>query len=594
MNGLSGAEIARIQSLRAYNGGYIRLRPLVFNSDAHEASSLPPKELVEMSRFSLVALVLLIPVSVLAAGSPVPAQVATINSMIEEGWASYEIKPAPEVDDATWCRRAFLDIIGRIPKVEELQEFMSASSRTRRAELVERLLYDDRYTEEYAGHWATIWSNLLIGRGGGNDRRSMISREGMQKYLRDSFASNKPYNTMVFELVTATGSTKPGTANFNGAVNFLIDKVNEDKGVLATSSTSRIFLGQQVQCTQCHNHPFNQWKQQMFWEFNSFFRQTRSLRRFVDGTGDIDHAELVNQDFGGEANDVEDALIFYELRNGLTRVAYPVFTDGTEVPKSGLVSDVNRRDELGRLILQSEYLDKMIVNRMWSIFLGHGFTKPVDDLGPHNPASHPELLETLANEFRSSSYDLKQLITWVTLSRPYGLSPVLGSNNEIDDPSIGEMPKFSRFYLRQISAEQLYQSMLTATEATSSGSYEEQEQQRRRWLQQFVVAFGTDEGDEATTFNGSIPQALMLFNGELTKKATSTAKGSFIDGIASRGRKPLDRLNELFIAGLARRPTLNEKKAASALLLARGGDEKEMLQDMWWAILNSNEFIMQH
>jgi hypothetical protein len=156
------------------------------------------------------------------------------------------------------------------------------------------------------------------------------------------------------------------------------------------------------------------------------------------------------------------------------------------------------------------------------------------------------------------------------------------------------MPKFSRFYVRQMTAEQLYQSMLTATDAASSGSYEQQEQERRRWMQQFVVAFGTDEGDEATTFNGSIPQALMLFNGELTKKATSSDGGSFIDRIASRGRTPVDRLNELFIAGLARRPTPNEKKVAASLFAARNGNEKEMLQDMWWAILNSNEFIMQH
>ena len=144
---------------------------------------------------------------------------------------------------------------------------------------VDRLLHDDRYTEEYAAHWGSIWTNLLIGRSGGTDRRSMVSRDGMQKYLRDSFAMNKPYNTMVHELVTAEGSTKPGTPNFNGAVNFLVDKVNDEKGVLATSSTSRVFLGLQVQCTQCHNHPFNQWKQQKFWEFNSFFRQSRSLRR---------------------------------------------------------------------------------------------------------------------------------------------------------------------------------------------------------------------------------------------------------------------------------------------------------------------------
>ena len=520
-----------------------------------------------MTRYSTILTTLIIFGSLLcpqvlrAAEAAAPSQVKMINEIIEQGWRDFEIRPAAEADDSTWCRRVFLDVIGRVPNQEELSEFLAAKSKSKRADLVDTLLHDDRYTEEYASHWSTVWTNILIGQSGGNDRNSMISRPGMQKYLRDSFARNKPYDRMVYELVTATGSTKPGTERFNGAVNFLIDKVNEEKGVLATSSTSRIFLGQQVQCTQCHNHPFNQWKQQMFWEFNSFFRQTRSLRRFVDGTRDVDHAELIDQDFAGEANDPEDALVFYELRNGLTRVAYPVFTDGTAIGVSGFVSDVKRRDELGRMMLASENMDKMGVNRMWSLFLGFGFTKPVDDLGPHNPASHPELLSKLGAEFRKNSYDLKQLITWITLSRPYNLAPVLGSSNEIDDPSIGEMPKFSRFYLRQMSAEQLYQSLVTATDASSQGSYEEQERQRNRWLQQFVVAFGTDEGDEATTFNGSIPQALMLFNGDLTKKAISTSSGSFIDRLSKTGRSPRDRVNDLFLAGLARRPA--RKKSPS-------------------------------
>ena len=553
-----------------------------------------------MTRYSTILTTLIIFGSLLcpqvlrAAEAAAPSQVKMINEIIEQGWRDFEIRPAAEADDSTWCRRVFLDVIGRVPNQEELSEFLAAKSKSKRADLVDTLLHDDRYTEEYASHWSTVWTNILIGQSGGNDRDSMISRPGMQKYLRDSFARNKPYDRMVYELVTATGSTKPGTERFNGAVNFLIDKVNEEKGVLATSSTSRIFLGQQVQCTQCHNHPFNQWKQQMFWEFNSFFRQTRSLRRFVDGTRDVDHAELIDQDFAGEANDPEDALVFYELRNGLTRVAYPVFTDGTAIGVSGFVSDVKRRDELGRMMLASENMDKMGVNRMWSLFLGFGFTKPVDDLGPHNPASHPELLSKLGAEFRKNSYDLKQLITWITLSRPYNLAPVLGSSNEIDDPSIGEMPKFSRFYLRQMSAEQLYQSLVTATDASSQGSYEEQERQRNRWLQQFVVAFGTDEGDEATTFNGSIPQALMLFNGDLTKKAISTSSGSFIDRLSKTGRSPRDRVNDLFLAGLARRPSKKEITIAGKLMAARKGNEKEMLQDMWWAILNSNEFIMQH
>jgi len=529
-----------------------------------------------------------------AAGPELPPQVVMINESIEQVWRDYEIRPSKDVDDAKWCRRVYLDVIGRIPKPEELSEFIKDRAPDKRAALVKRLLNDDRYTEEYANHWGTIWTNLLIGRSGGNDNRDLTNRTGMQKYLRDSFAENKTYDRLVYELVSAEGSTKPGTANFNGAVNFLVNKVNEEKGTLATSSVSRIFLGQQVQCTQCHNHPFNQWKQQKFWEFNAFFRQTRALRRYIDGTRDIQSAELVNEDFAGESGNPEEALLFYELRNGLQKVAYPVFTDGTEIGRSGYLEDTNRRTELAGLMLQSEYLDKMVVNRMWSMFLGFGFTRPIDDLGPHNPSSHPELLDSLGKEFRKASYDLKQLITWITMSRPYQLEAVLGKHNEVDDPSMGESPKFSRFYLRQMSAEQLYGSLVAASDAKGKGSYAEQEAERRNWLSQFVVAFGTDEGDEATTFNGSIPQALMLFNGALTKNATSIESGSYLDRLSKTGRSPRDRLTELYMTGLSRRPTKNETSIAGKLLVARKGNEKEMLQDIWWAIINSNEFIMQH
>ena len=171
-------------------------------------------------------------------------------------------------------------------------------------------------------------------------------------------------------------------------------KVNEENGTQATAAVSRIFLGLQVQCTQCHNHPFNQWKQQKFWEFNAFFRQSRALRRYVSGSvnRDIDHAEIVNEDFAGEGRRPEQAEIYYQLRNGLTKVAYPAFVDGTEIGKSGYVSQVNRRNELGKLMMESPFLDKSIVNRMWAHFLGYGFTKPIDDLGPHNPTTQPELV----------------------------------------------------------------------------------------------------------------------------------------------------------------------------------------------------------
>ena len=530
-------------------------------------------------------------------GSSEISQVRFINEQVRAGWSDYQITPSVPAKDGEWCRRVYLDIVGRIPSVQELKQFVTSKEENKRDELVSTLLHDESYTEEYARNWTTIWTNILIGRGGGTERNTLTSRAGMQKYLRDSFARNKPYDRMVYELVTATGVNSPGAEGFNGAVNFLSMKVNDEKGSLATAATSRIFLGLQVQCTQCHNHPFNEWKQQKFWEMNAFFRQTRSLRRFVEGTRDVSSAELVDQDFAGEGSTPEEAEIYYELRNGLQKVAYPVFIDGTSLPsKSGYLDEVNRRDELGKMVVESEYLDKTIVNRLWAHFMGYGFTKPIDDMGPHNTPTHPVLLEQLAKDFRASSHNLKELIRWIVLSEPYSLSSRTNSTNmTLDDPQLGEPPKFSRFYLRQMRAEELYESLLVATEAHKTrGSYEEQEKSKSDWLQQFVVAFGTDEGGEATTFNGTIPQALMMFNGDLIKRATSSDKGSFLSSVAASKLRPAEKINFLFRSAVARPATQREIDVANKLLLAREGNVPAALQDVWWAVLNSNEFIMNH
>jgi hypothetical protein len=523
-----------------------------------------------------------------------PPQVAKIDASMTQTWSEFKLKPSPIEDDIKWCRRVYLDVIGRIPSYDEFVEFAKDKSPEKRLNLVNRLLNDDRYTEEYANHWSTVWTNTLIGRNGGNEDRTLTNRAGMQKYLRDCFARNKPYNDMVLELVTATGSTKPGTEGFNGATNFLAMKVNDEDGTQATAAVSRIFLGLQVQCTQCHNHPFNQWKQQKFWEFNAFFRQSRALRKYVSGTRDIDHAELINEDFAGEGRRPEQAEIYYQLRNGLTKVAYPVFIDGKEISRSGYVSEVNRRDELGKLMMESPFLDKAIVNRMWAHFLGYGFTKPIDDLGPHNPVTQGELFEQLASDFRSSSYDLKQLIVWITMSQPYQLSSRITKDNDEDEPSMGSSPKFSHFYTRQMSAEQLYQSLSVATQANRKGSLEEQQRRREDWMKQFVIAFGTDEGDETTTFNGSIPQGLMLFNGDLIREAISLEPGSWLHGLAQNKSNGAEKIQYLFLAGLGRKPRNEEIAVAQQILIARKNDTGGMLQDMWWAVLNSNEFIFNH
>ncbi len=526
--------------------------------------------------------------------SSLAPQIELINDQVRKQWQENRIAPSPVATDGEWCRRAFLDVLGRTPTVDELQRFLAEPAAERKPRLVDRLLGDE-YVEAYARNWTTLWTNLLIGRTGGTERGSLVNREGLQQSLRRAFARNMPYDKLAFELIAARGVSKPGEEGFNGFVNFLAGNLQEN-AVQATAKTAQIFLGLQIQCTQCHNHPFNDWKQNQFWEMNAFFRQTRALRHFEEPRR-VASIELVNEDFAGENNRPDEAVVFYELRNGLSKAAYPVFVDGTKLKSdSGFVADVDRRGELARLIVGSEYLARAMVNRTWAHFLGYGFTKPADDMGPHNPPSHPELLEALSAEFRSRSHNQKELMRWILLSEPYSLSSKFNARNKKDDPALGEKPMFSHFYLRQMRAEELYESLLVATEAQNTESgYEKQEATKRQWLAQFSMAFGTDDNEETTTFNGTIPQTLMMMNGELIKQATNTEKGSFLHRVASDAKLTnAAKINYLYLAALARKPTPQEIALANELLALRGGDAVAALQDIWWAVLNSNEFILNH
>ncbi len=543
-----------------------------------------------------------------AAASPsedysVAAETALINQRVRDAWTDQQLRPSGEATDGEWCRRVFLDVVGRIPTVKELQAFVESRSEDKKRELVDQLLGDE-YLEEYARNFTTVWTNLLIGRTGGANRRSLADRSGMQQYLRRSFQRNKSIDRMMEELVTATGSCRPGDEDFNGAANFLADKMAEN-GVQATAQTAKIFLGTAVQCTQCHNHPFNEYKQNQFWELNAFFRQTRIQRQSTD-QNNRRVAKILSRDFAGEGGDPTKAELYYELRNGKLKVAYPVFVDGTALADkyadrgedygdSGYLSDIDRRQELADLIRESPQFPQAIVNRFWGHFLGYGFTKPVDDMGPHNSPSHPELLDELGVAFRKSSFNIKSLIRWIILSEPYQLSSRASKYNRADDPALGSKPMFSHFYLRQMTAEQLYESLLVATRADESLSYDQRERVKQRWLGQFNTAFGNDENGESTTFNGSIPQALMLMNGDMIKRATSNDEGSFLYRIAwNQKLSGAEKVRYLYQASLARAPARDELKVCNRLLASRKGDMTESLQDIWWALLNSNEFIFNH
>ena len=231
------------------------------------------------------------------------------NALVRKGWKQNVVAPSREATDGEFLRRAYLDLIGTIPPVDAVERFLRSRDKRKRLQLIDALLEHDGYVT----NWTTIWSNLLLGRQ--TPRR--VSRSGLNAWLRRSFSENKPYDKFVFELIASDGHYEE-----NGAVNFLLANLNDNK-TPATAKTARIFLGVQVQCTQCHNHPFNNWKQDQFWQFNSFFQQVRRRNHRDEATGDFLFAELVD--------DEREGPVFFERRSGVMQVAHPQFIDGTKV-----------------------------------------------------------------------------------------------------------------------------------------------------------------------------------------------------------------------------------------------------------------------
>ncbi len=497
-----------------------------------------------------------------------------IDKLIRQGWEDNEVTPSKVAKDTAWLRRVYLDTVGHIPPLEVAESFLRDKDPDKRARMIDQLLEDDAYVH----NWTTIWTNLLIGRQ--TPRRT--SREGMQKFLREAFAKNRPWDDVVRDILVAQGRYDE-----NGAVNYLLAQMTmRDDGVQATAKTTRLFLGVQVQCTQCHNHPFNDWKQNQFWEFNSFFRQARRVdhRKLDPETGRQvdDYSELVVNNVSGP--------VFFEKRSGLMQVAYPKYF-GKEVK----VDDVeDRRVVLADSILNDpdHHLARAMVNRMWGHYFGFGFTRPVDDMGPHNPASHPELLDLLSEKFVESGYDLKMLIRWIANSQAYQLSSEFNSKNKIDDPASGELPLFSHAYIKSMEAEQLFDSLMIAANAQgmSKASYAESSRRRNMWLQQFVTTFGTDENDEATSFNGSIPQALMMMNGELVDAATNCKPGSLLHRVVQSDEREAKKIQQIYLAALCRTPSGRDMTAVKKLFRA-SRDPLIAYQDLFWALLNSNEFM---
>lgn len=519
--------------------------------------------------------------------------IAFINAEIEKVWKENNIKPSAPASEHELLRRMHLDLIGRVPTVDEIAAHMKRgpSPQLRRDRTLKALLDD----EDFAIHWANVWTVWLLTR----TNQPGIDRENFHAWVADAFATGKRYDEFVTDLLTATGKcdSRDSKSKNAPAACFILSHVgeavprdpqNRDFGqfemVPVTSRVTRLFLSQQTQCVQCHDHPsLDNRKQQQFWGLNVFFRQVErqppviQVQRREDALRKYELVENPRRN--------PDGAVFFERRNGVLLKSGGMYLDGTRVP---LTSQTKRRAELARLLIADPDFARSIVNRMWAHFMGRGFTNPVDDFNENNPVSHPELLDRLAKDFIASGYDLRRLMTWIILAKPYQLTSVANDTNKKADTDL----YFSRMQLKAMSPEQLVESIMKATSAESTrATGAERRKMYDDWLNEFTVNFGDDEGNEAT-FNGTVVQALMLMNGGRLNDAVRQKPGSTIAKVMAL--PPDRRLNHLFLATLSRPPTAAERDYFMKRIMVTKEDPTGGWSDVMWALLNSNEFILNH
>lgn len=498
--------------------------------------------------------------------------VRKIDQLLAESWRKAELKPAPLASDSVFLRRVYLDLTGTIPTVSQVREFLRDQHPEKRARLIDRLLGLPAKTNSstrtgnprHAAHLARVWRTVLLPNIN-NNLRLRGQANFFEQWLRANFADNTPYNQMVHELLTTTGRT-------TGTGPGLYYQSLELKPEKLAASVSQVFLGVQIQCAQCHDHPFDHWKQKDFWEFAAFFAQLQrpqGRNRFVGRVVDLAKGEVTLPDS--------------------KTVVSPRFLGGSPVSSK---NGQTRRQQLARWLTAADnpYFARATVNRVWGMLFGYGLVDPVDDFAKRNPPSHPEILDLLARDFARNNFNLRRLFRILTRTNAYQLSSeVVASRNT--EPHL-----FQRMAVKTLTAEQIYDCLKIATCTLDAPATQSRFPQNNLARQTFLAKFEAPT-QSPTEFQSGIPQALTMMNGQLLASMTDVNQSDILQAVSeSPFFSDEDRVEILFLATLARRPTSSERSQFLDYVKTGGPakDSRKALSDVLWALLNSTEFILNH
>ncbi|RKU26913.1 hypothetical protein C6497_12775 [Candidatus Poribacteria bacterium] len=483
------------------------------------------------------------------------------------------LKPSKQTSDAAFLRRIHLDMTGVIPTPEQVSEFLDDSSPNKRSRKIDELIK----SKESVEYWTGIWINWLIGRRDDGDDR----RVGLESWVKKALRTNMPYNMFVKELVAADGELRD-----NGAGNYVLRY--DRSPVFLTSHTSRLFLGLPMQCAECHDHKTEAWLQKDFYGVAAFFTGIQSEQK-----GMIQEINMM-----GEEEEIENFLITNSPKqnreiyvDSMKESVPPRFLDGTEY-KGELTK---KRQALAEWMTakSNPYFSKAIVNRIWKHFMGRGFVEPVDGFGEEYPATNPELLTWLAEDFVIHGYDLQHLMRIILHSKAYQRSSETNESNKDDEIY------YSHAYMKPLTAEQFFSSMLQATilgRLEMSKTAIQLKRMKRNYLNQYLFLLDNGEMEEIEAFNGTVPKALMMINGSLVNdSANYKARDSFIRYVLDNWRETIDRVQFIYLTVLSRKPTSQEQNFFQRYLERSLYRSKDLAyEDLYWVLLNSAEFAHNH
>jgi hypothetical protein len=538
-----------------------------------------------------------------------PAQARNyIDDQILAKLQRLRLNPSPLCDDATFLRRAYLDLLGLIPTDAEARALVAEPGKQKRARLVDRLLE----RPEFADHWALKWADLLRVEERTLDEKGMLN---FHHWIRASIAANKPMDVFARELIAATGSTYQ-----NPAANFY--RAHRTPSERA-ESVAQVFLGLRLQCAQCHNHPFDRWSQADYHDWSAVFGRVNykvleNRRRDSNDSHEFKGEQVV---YLSASNPVKHprtgtpaAPRFLGTADPMPMPEASIDAPATQherpsAPGSGTASPAPPARELDRLASwltdpANPFFARTQVNRIWYHLMGRGLVDPIDDFRPTNPASHPELLEALAAEFVAHRFDLRHIIRRIMQSSAYQLSSTPNDTNADDTTN------YSHTILRRLSAEQLFDSQHQALRvaprlrgypagmraAQLPGAHTERRRgERISDTDLFLELFGRPQRllscECERSMEPTLGQVFQLMSGPVLSQALAQSDNRLAE-LAARPGAPRGRVEELYWAALTRPPSRRELEIAEQHLLS-AEHPRQALEDITWSLLNAKEFLLR-